>query len=92
MSYFKFIHVSDIHLGREITKKYSFLDSLQETRVRRSPLIVLDKLAILAEEEEIDFLLIAGDTFDDDMPASDNYFKKFKSFLKKLDQINIYDN
>ena len=89
MSDFKFIHVSDIHLGREITKKYSFLDSLQETRVRRSPLTVLDKLAMLAEEEEIDFLLIAGDTFDDDMPASDNYFKKFKSFLKKLDQINI---
>ena len=89
MSDFKFIHVSDIHLGREITKKYSFLDSLQETRVRRSPLLVLDKLAILSEEEEIDFLLIAGDTFDDDMPASDNYFKKFKSFLKKLDQKNI---
>jgi DNA repair exonuclease SbcCD nuclease subunit len=59
MSDFKFIHVSDIHLGREITKKYSFLDSLQETRVRRSPLTVLDKLAMLAEEEEIDFLLIA---------------------------------
>ena len=89
MSDFKFIHVSDIHLGREITKKYSFLDSLQETRVRRSPLLVLDNLAVLAEEEEIDFLLIAGDTFDDDMPASDNYFKKFKSFLKKLDQKNI---
>lgn len=89
MSFFKFIHVSDIHLGREIAKKYSFLNSLQEIRVRRSPLLVLDKLARLAEEEEIDFLLIAGDTFDDDMPASDNYFKKFKSFLKKLDQINI---
>lgn len=89
MSDFKFIHVSDIHLGREITKKYGFLNSFQETRVRRSPLLVLDKLARLAEEEEIDFLLIAGDTFDDDMPASDNYFKKFKSFLKKLDQINI---
>ena len=89
MSFFKFIHVSDIHLGREITKKYSFLNSIQETRVRRSPLLVLDNLAVLAEEEEIDFLLIAGDTFDDDMPASDNYFKKFKSFLKKLDQKNI---
>jgi exonuclease SbcD len=84
---FKFIHISDIHLGREITKKYTFLDSNQETRVRRSPVKVLDNLVKLAEEEQVDFILLAGDTFDDDMPSSDNYFKKFKNFLKKLDQL-----
>jgi exonuclease SbcD len=86
---FKFIHISDIHLGREITKKYTFLDPNQETRVRRSPVKVLDNLATLAEEEQVDFILIAGDTFDDDMPSSDNYFKKFKNFLKKIDQLDI---
>jgi len=89
MSEFKFIHVSDLHIGREITKKYSFLDSAQETRVRRSPIKVLDNLVTLAEEEQPDFILLAGDSFDDDMPSSDNYFKKFKNFLKKLDQLNI---
>ena len=52
---YKFIHISDIHIGREITKKYNFLDSTQETRVRRSPLKVLDNLLSLAEEEEVDF-------------------------------------
>jgi len=86
---YKFIHISDIHLGREITKKYNFLDSTQETRVRRSPIKVLDNLVSLAEEEEVDFILLAGDTFDDDMPSSDNYFKKFKNFLNKLDLLNI---
>ena len=86
---FKFIHVSDLHIGREITKKYSFLDPDQEIRVRRSPIKVLDNLVALAEEEQPDFILLAGDTFDDDMPSSDNYFKKFKNFLKKLDQLNI---
>ena len=86
---FKFIHISDLHIGREITKKYSFLDTDQEIRVRRSPIKVLDNLVALAEEEQPDFILLAGDTFDDDMPSSDNYFKKFKNFLKKLDQLNI---
>ena len=86
---FKFIHISDLHLGREITKKYTFLDSIQETRVRRSPVTVLDNLAKLAEEEQVDFILLAGDTFDDDMPSSDNYFKKFKNFLKRLDQLEV---
>ena len=86
---FKFIHISDLHIGREITKKYSFLDPDQEIRVRRSPIKVLDNLVALAEEEQPDFILLAGDTFDDDMPSSDNYFKKFKNFLKKLDQLNI---
>ena len=33
MSDFKFIHVSDLHIGREITKKYSFLNTEQETQV-----------------------------------------------------------
>ena len=86
---FKFIHISDLHIGREITKKYNFIDPDQEIRVRRSPVKVLDNLVALAEEEHPDFILLAGDTFDDDMPSSDNYFKKFKNFLKKLDQLNI---
>jgi len=76
------------YLGK-ITKKYSFLDPDQETRVRRSPIKVLDNLVTLAEEEQVDFILLAGDTFDDDMPSSDNYFKKFQYFLRKLDQLNI---
>ena len=78
---FKFIHISDLHIGREITKKYSFLDPDQEIRVRRSPIKVLDNLVALAEEEQPDFILLAGDTFDDDMPTSDNYFKKFKTCI-----------
>ena len=35
---FKFIHISDLHIGREITKKYSFLDPDQEIRVGRKVL------------------------------------------------------
>ena len=77
---FKFIHISDLHIGREITKKYSFLDPDQEIRVRRSPVKVLDNLVALAEEEQPDFILLAGDTFDDDMPSSDIILKNLKTF------------
>ena len=59
---FKFIHISDLHIGREITKKYSFLDPDQEIRVRRSPIKVLDNLVALADEEQPDFNTIGGGT------------------------------
>ena len=42
---FKFIHISDLYIGREIKKKYSFLDPNQEIRVRHSPIKVLKDLA-----------------------------------------------
>ncbi len=86
---FSFIHAADIHLGREFsdTSMYSANDEIKkyyETGVER----VLKNIVNLAIDKEVDFVLIAGDTFD----SEDQDFKSkliLKEELKKLDDNNI---
>jgi DNA repair exonuclease SbcCD nuclease subunit len=71
---FKFIHTADLHLGRNISigdKSSSNIDSryfrLKEELINRAfeaPVTALNNLVSTAVENNVDFIVIAGDVFD----------------------------
>ena len=69
----KILHTADWHLGKRLDK-YS---RLEEQRA------VLDELIALADEEEIDVVLVAGDLFDAFNPAAEAVELLYRS-LKRL--------
>ncbi len=56
-----FLHAADLHLGLRITR----FDPVTVNRIREARLTALDKMRATAVEQQVDFVLIAGDLFDD---------------------------
>ncbi|MBQ3640702.1 DNA repair exonuclease [bacterium] len=86
---FSFIHISDIHLGRPFSdlSKYSFdteLSKLYKTAVNEAFMNCID----FALTNKVDFVLVAGDTFDSD---EQDFASKLilKKVLKKLEDNGI---
>lgn len=86
---FSFIHISDIHLGRPFSdlSKYSFDEKAKEI-YKNAVEKAFNKFIDFVLEKNVDFVLIAGDTFD----SSEQDFKSkliLKEGLKKLNKANI---
>lgn len=86
---FSFIHISDIHLGRPFSdlSKYSF-DEKAKNIYKNAVEKAFNKFIDFTLEKNVDFVLIAGDTFD----SSEQDFKSkliLKEGLKKLNKAGI---
>ncbi|WEV70443.1 DNA repair exonuclease [Lactobacillus sp. ESL0785] len=64
----KFIHFADAHLDSPFLG-LSFLPSNQFYRIQQAPNQSLTKIVDLALQEQVDLVLIAGDTFDSSRPT-----------------------
>ncbi|GEC02176.1 metallophosphoesterase family protein [Brevundimonas diminuta] len=64
---FRFIHSSDLHLG----KRFGGFTGDLPGRLREARHGVLGRLAVHAREQEASAVMLAGDTFDTETPASD---------------------
>lgn len=88
---FSFIHAADIHLGRPFSGLPEFTDenlmNIYKTGVEK----VLNNIVDIAISESVDFVLIAGDTFDS---CEQDFSSKLvlKNALKKLEdnKISVY--
>lgn len=69
----KFIHLSDLHLGKRLGE-YSLLEDQQ---------YILRKITGIVDEEKPDFIVIAGDVYDKPVPAAEAV-KLFDEFLTRL--------
>lgn len=68
MREFSFIHSSDLHLGKKF-KSFPDDDSETRSKLRSARSNILDNLKKAAEENEIKHILLAGDTFDAEIPS-----------------------
>ncbi len=66
MSAFRFLHAADIHLDSALQNLALPDDGPAAARVRRATRDALDRLIDLAMEEDVAFLVIAGDLYDGD--------------------------
>jgi len=64
---FRFIHSSDLHLG----KRFGNFSGDLPSRLREARHAVIGTLARLARERQAEVVLLAGDTFDTETPAAD---------------------
>lgn len=88
MDEISYIHAADFHLDSPCKNTGSMgLDDI-ERLVENSSLKALDNLAILCESKKPDFLLIAGDLYNEEMHDLSIYFK-FKMFCEVLSSLNI---
>ena len=62
---FSFVHTADIHLGRAFSDINFDLSAEQKTILNTAHEKALEELANFAVDKSVDFILIAGDTFDD---------------------------
>lgn len=86
----KFIHTADIHLGKKLScnsQKNIDLEALFTSAAEQS----FENLVELAVEEEIDFILIAGDLYDREARSikSSRFFLNQCQYLKQK-EIEIY--
>ena len=65
MQSFRFIHTSDIHLDSPL-KGLSGQQGAAAERIRTATRVALDNLVSQAIEEQVDFIVIAGDLYDGD--------------------------
>ncbi len=81
MSHFRFIHAADIHLGSllNIDRPNKQMSSLQERAVYDA----FERLCKIGIDQDIDFLLIAGDLYDSD--SKNIYANKF--FIKMCNEL-----
>ncbi len=78
-----FIHTADIHLGRP----FKYLG--EKSKDAKSHLYdILDKIAVVAIEKSVDFVLISGDLFDDPYPSPES-ISRFMDFADILDSKKI---
>lgn len=69
----KFIHLGDLHLGKNVND-FSMIEDQR---------YILDQIVSVAEEKQIDAVLLAGDIYDRSIP-SEEAVKLFDAFLTKL--------
>lgn len=62
---FRFIHSSDLHLG----KRFGNFEGDLPSRLREARHAVITRLAAYAREQNAAIVLLAGDTFDTETPA-----------------------
>lgn len=83
----KILHTADLHLGTP----FRFLNLAKQLSMQAEQERLFFKIIRLAEQEEVDFLIIAGDLFDSINP--DKYLlKKIKEGLASIAQIDIIIN
>ena len=77
----KFIHLSDLHIGKRLSE-FSFLPDQE---------YILDKITEIVKNEQADAVLIAGDVYDKSMPSADDV-ALFDRFLSDLTAVcnNIF--
>ena len=87
MTEFRFLHAADIHLDSPL-HGLSRYEGLPEDDIRGATRAAFDNLVQRAIEEEVDFVLIAGDLFDGDWKdmGTGLYFAKA---MGRLDQAGI---
>lgn len=90
MSHFKFIHAADLHIESPYKGVKSLNKKLGETLVQRG-FEAYDQLIETCINEAVDFLLIAGDSFDSESGSLGAQYRFF-SGLEKLHKhgINVY--
>lgn len=64
----KFIHLADAHLDSPF-RGLSFLPKREYDEIRQSAAQSLTRIVDLALKEQVDLVLIAGDTFDSNKPS-----------------------
>ena len=69
----KFIHLSDLHLGKRVNE-YSMLEDQK---------YILTKIINVVDEEKPDGVLIAGDVYDKSVPSAETV-SLFDDFLTRL--------
>ena len=74
----KFLHISDLHLGK-IINEYSMLEDQR---------YILSQIFHMAEENAVDGILIAGDIYDRSIPSVEAV-ELFDEFLYRLEQSRI---
>ena len=72
------LHTADWHLGR----RFSWLPSDQESRLTRARLDVVTRILDLAEQRNVDAVLVAGDIFDGPAPE-EQWWKGLQNELRK---------
>jgi DNA repair exonuclease SbcCD nuclease subunit len=77
----RFLHAADLHLGLGVTR----FSRETNRRVGEARFAALDNLVSAAKEREVDFVLIAGDLFDDNHVESVVAVRAFKV----LDSLNL---
>ena len=86
---FSFIHTADIHLGRPFS---NIIDFSNDARIKELYKKAVEKSFInlieYARTKNVDFVLIAGDTFDSDEQDFESKLI-LKEGLKKLESANI---
>lgn len=87
MSSFKFIHAADLHIESPYKGVKSLNKKLGEALVQRG-FDAYDQLIETCISEKVDFLLIAGDSFDSESGSLGAQYRFF-SGLEKLNQHNI---
>lgn len=85
---FSFIHTADIHLGRAFADINHELSTAQKEILKTAHEAALEELCNFAIERNVDFVLIAGDTFDE---CEHDLHSKIvlTSILKRLENNNI---
>ncbi|MDO4912852.1 MAG: DNA repair exonuclease [Lactobacillus sp.] len=91
----KFIHLADVHLDSPF-RGLSFLPSKDFNHLRNSINLSFSRIVDLAIAEDVDLVLIAGDTFDSVTPAIKNqlFFKEQIERLtnKKIQVVMVFGN
>ena len=80
----RFIHTADIQLGMRATDVPQVADAVREVRFD-----TLGRVVALAVEEEVDFILVAGDLFEDNQVSADTAYRT-TSVLAEANQIPVY--
>ena len=87
MSSITFIHAADLHLGAPF-KGLRASSSLWADALLEAIPSAYRRIIDTALEKRVDFVVIAGDIFDDSRPSYAD-FSLFVSGLKRLDEANI---
>ncbi len=83
----KFLHTADLHLGAQF-KSISLTDAETARRLREATIIAYERIIQLAIDEEVDFVLFAGDVFnaEEDMQHAQLLFRRG---IRRLDDAAI---
>lgn len=88
MNEISYIHAADFHLDSPCKDTGGIGEANLDKLVENSSLKVLDNLAILCETKKPDFLVIAGDLYNEEMQDINTFFK-LKEFSERLFNVNI---
>ncbi len=84
MSSFRFIHCADLHLGSRFSELSSF-DPAKGKRLHECTFEALDRIIDLSKEENVDFIVFAGDVFDENVQSPGTRHR----FAEALKRANI---